>query len=245
MSDVRCKCWDEPGTTDCPVCSQIRPPVESTERLCPHCRGSLERYEDPKAVEIINRLETSLQKEAARVDWLLARQYNHSTRESVDADLIDTTGEVAANAVRIDERLVDRIGVREWGLPSLCMPGKIWRSKSNRTITCMLPHEDPSKVKMETLPLVVIPAGEMSWMPDAWRDALWEYVQAWPSSGHGLGPFLAITEEQRCDFIRNWAKQLVASDNIGCCSIANAIGEFAAYGYELVSDNFRNQKGQP
>lgn len=108
------------------------------------------------------------------------------------------------------------------------MPGKIWRSEKHGTITCMTPHEDASKVKIETLPLVVIPAGEMSWLPDSWRAALWEYVQAWPDSGHSLGPLLAITEEQRCDFIRNWAKKLVEADNIGCCSIANAIGEFAA-----------------
>ncbi len=135
--------------------------------------------------------------------------------------------------VLIEERLVSRIGVREWGLPSLCMPGKMWRSEEKGTITCMLPHEDAGKVKIETLPLVVIPVGQMSQMPNHWRAALWEYVQAWPSSGHGYGPFLAITEEQRCDFIRNWAKKLVESDNIGCCAIANDIGEFAAYGYEL------------
>ena len=139
--------------------------------------------------------------------------------------------------VRIDERLLHRIGVREWGMPSICMPGKMWRSEKHGTISCMTPHEDASKVKIETLPLVVIPAGEMSQMPDSWRAALWEYVQAWPDSGHGYGPFLSITEEQRCDFIRNWAKKLAASDNIGCCSIANAIGEFAAYGYELSENN--------
>ena len=97
-------------------------------------------------------------------------------------------------------------------------------------------------VSIETLPLVVLPAGEMSQMPDSWRAALWEYVQAWPDSGAGYGPFLAITEEQRCDFIRKWAKTLAESDNIGCRSIANSIGEFAAYGYELVSDRLGNHQ---
>lgn len=29
-------------------------------RECPHCHGSLERYEDPKAVEIIGALEKEL-----------------------------------------------------------------------------------------------------------------------------------------------------------------------------------------
>jgi len=90
--------------------------------------------------------------------------------------------------VKMDARLVERIGVREWGMPSLCMPGKIWRSVERGTITCMLPHEDATKVKIETLPLVIIPAGEFSVLPDSWRAALWVYVQAWPLSGHGLGP---------------------------------------------------------
>ena len=149
--------------------------------------------------------------------------------------VVAVDGSVPASAipVRIDERLICRIGIREWGLPSICMPGKMWRSEKHRTISCMTPHEDASKVKIETLPLVVIPAGEMSQMPDVWRAALWEYVQAWPDTGYVYGPFLAITEEQRCDFIRNWAKKLVASDNIGCCATALAIGVFAACGYEL------------
>lgn len=144
--------------------------------------------------------------------------------------------------VRIDERLIHRIGVREWGLPSICMPGKIWRSEDHGTITCMVAHEDPSKVKIETLPLLTIPAGEsMSEMPDHWRAALWEYVQAWPHSGMCYGPFLALSEAQRCDFIRKMAEKLVKSDNIGCRSIANDIGEFAAYGYEL-SENDRAKR---
>lgn len=136
--------------------------------------------------------------------------------------------------VKIEERLVDRIGVREWGMPSICMPGKIWRSEEHGTITCMVPNLDKNLVSLEMRPLVVIKTGELSWMPDHWRAALWEYVQAWPDSGHGYGPFLALTEEERCDFIRKWAEKLVRSDNIGCCPIANAIGEFAAYGYQLV-----------
>lgn len=56
-------------------------------RVCPHCHGSLERYEDPKAVEIIGKLEAELRQETMRVDWLLARQYNHKTRESVDTEI--------------------------------------------------------------------------------------------------------------------------------------------------------------
>lgn len=91
-------------------------------------------------------------------------------------------------------------------------------------------------MKIETLPLVVIPAGEMSQMPDSWRAALWDYAQAWPHSGMCYGPFLALTKAQRCDFVRKMAAELVKSDNIGCCSIADGVGMFAAYGYELSGD---------
>lgn len=139
----------------------------------------------------------------------------------------------APTEVRIDERLIGRISVREFGLPSVCMPGKIWRSEEHGTISCMTPKSE-ARVNIETLPLVVVKAGEKQWMPDVWRASLWEYVQAWPSSGCGYGPFLALTEAQRCDFIRAMAKELVASDNIGCRLIAHGIGEFAAVNFEIV-----------
>lgn len=139
------------------------------------------------------------------------------------------------NHVKIESSLLHRIGVREWGMPSMCIPGKIWRSETHSTITCMVPHEDPTKVKIETLPLVIVEGNwEPSWMPDHWRSALWEYVQAWPYSGCELGPFLAITDEQRCDFIRKMAQELVSSDNIGCRMIAHNIGQFASLDFPLV-----------
>ena len=137
--------------------------------------------------------------------------------------------------VRIDERLLHRIGIREWGLPSLVMPGQIWRSEKESTISCMVDIGD-NKVRTETRKLEVVSAGESQWMPVEWRNALWEYVQAWPHSGCGLGPFLAINNDQRCHFIRKMAAQLVASDDIGCRSIANSVGEFAAWGFELVRE---------
>lgn len=137
--------------------------------------------------------------------------------------------------VKIESSLLHRIGVREWGLPSMCVPGKIWRSEKHKTITCMVPHDSPEKVKIETLPVVIVEGNwEPSWMPDHWRSALWEYVQAWPHSGCGLGPFLAITEAQRCDFIRKIAQELVASNNIGCRLIAHDIGQFASLDFPLV-----------
>lgn len=143
--------------------------------------------------------------------------------------------------VKIDSRLIGRIGVREWGLPSMCIPGKIWRSEKYKTVTCMT-AKGRDRVNIETRPLEIVAAGEKQWMPDSWRAALWEYVQAWPHSGCGYGPWLAITEEQRCDFIRKMAAELVKSDNIGCCSIANSIGEFAAYGYELPDVEVANEQ---
>ncbi len=137
--------------------------------------------------------------------------------------------------VRIDERLLNRFGVREWGLPSLIMPGKIWRSEKDSTISCMIGDGD-DHVRTETRKLEVVPAGESQWMPLEWRNALWEYVQAFPHSGCSLGPFLAITEAQRCHFIRAMAAKLAESDDTGCRSIANDVGEFAAWGYERVEE---------
>jgi len=135
--------------------------------------------------------------------------------------------------VTIDKQLIGRIGVREWGLPSMTVPGNIWRSEKNGTITCITHGTTPGFISFQTRPLVVVEPGELQWMPDSWRAALWEYVQAWPSSGSGYGPFLALTEEQRCDFIRLQAAELVKSDNIGCRHIAHDIGMFAALEYEL------------
>lgn len=139
--------------------------------------------------------------------------------------------------VRIDERLIGRIGVREWGYPTLRIPGQIWRSKEHGTITCLVDAGD-DKLSIQTRALEVVPPGAEQQMPDEWRAALWEYVQAWPSSGSGYGPFLAITEAERCDFIRARARELVESDNIGCRLIAHDIGEIASIDYEVPSDGF-------
>ena len=136
-------------------------------------------------------------------------------------------------SVKIEQRLLKRIGVREWGLPTLVMPGKIWRSENCGTVSCMLAN-GPNMVRTETLPIEVIRVGELSVMPLAWREAIWEYVQAWPSSGCGLGPFLAISEEERCSFVRMLGEKLVSADDIAALSIAHDIGQFASYEYETV-----------
>ena len=90
---LRCK-HDYGPPEMCPFCkaeSEPSPGLQKSnsdgDRVCPHCRGSLARYEDPVAVEIIHNLESELRRESMRVDWLLARQYNHNTRKSVDAEI--------------------------------------------------------------------------------------------------------------------------------------------------------------
>lgn len=161
--------------------------------------------------------------------------------ETTPAPSTETSCSPDLEPVKIEKRLIHRIGVREWGMPSICIPGKIWRSEEKATISCMVPHEDPTRVKIETRPLTILTDGfKMSWMPDHWRTALWEYCQAWPSSGMEYGPFLALTEQQRCDFIRERAKMLVESDNIGCRLIAHDIGQFAAVDYQIVEPDSEN-----
>lgn len=136
--------------------------------------------------------------------------------------------------VSIDERLVERIGVREWGLPTMVMPGQVWRSENHQTMSCMVACEDSAMVRVETRPLVVLPAGELSWLPGHWRSAMWEYVQAWPHSGCGLGPLLAISREQRHALLRRLASDLLATDEIGSMGIANSLGLLAAVDFELL-----------
>lgn len=134
--------------------------------------------------------------------------------------------------VQIEERLIERIGIREWGLPTLVVPGQIWRSEKNQTITCMVASPEPGRVALETLPLEIIGIGELSIMPDHWRDALWIYVQACPHSGSGLAPFIRITETERNSLIRKMAEGL--KDDIGCRHIAKCMGELASVEFETV-----------
>jgi hypothetical protein len=149
-------------------------------------------------------------------------------------DLLSTSRE----PVRIEERLVNRIGVREWGLPTLVIPGQIWRSETHGTITCMLPHPtEANSVSIETRSLEVIPVDDMSWMPDAWRAALWSYVQEWWTSGCHLGPFLAISDAERAKFLRKLCMKLADSDHIGALHVAHAIGQFAALDFQRPTAN--------
>lgn len=131
--------------------------------------------------------------------------------------------------VQIESRLIDRIGVREWGLPTLSIPGQIWRSEERGTISCMLPHPtDETLVRIDTRELEVIEVGEFSWMPDEWRSALWSYVQNWWTSGCHLGPFLAISDDERGAFLQMLAQKLADSDSITRRHIAHSMGQFAA-----------------
>lgn len=75
-----------------------------------------------------------------------------------EADEFEGMLPTSLEPVRIEERLVNRIGVREWGVPTLVIPGQIWRSEKHGTITCVLPHPtDPKHVSIETRSLEVIP----------------------------------------------------------------------------------------
>lgn len=145
-----------------------------------------------------------------------------------------TTLDEQLPTVRIDERMLYHINVRDHGLPSMIMPGKMWRSANGETITCMVPYEKGgARVACETRKLEVVKAGERQVLPDTWRASLWLYVQAWPMSGCCYGPLLKITEAERCAFIRKLAQEIVGSDDIGCQMIAHNIGLFAAANYPL------------
>jgi len=135
--------------------------------------------------------------------------------------------------VRIDWRLVERIGVREWGLPTLRMPGKVWRSREHHTLSCMLPN-GREKLKIETRPYAAVmpEKGDRLWMPMTWRRAMWQYVKAHPFSGSQLGPFLSVDDAKRNALLRKLGEQLAKADDIGARSIAHHIGEIAAYACE-------------
>ena len=142
----------------------------------------------------------------------------------------------SSRSVIIDKRLMRRIGVREWGLPTLRIPGQIWRSETHATISCMVESDKAGHVKIETLYLRTGMTGQFSEMPLTWRKALWEYTQAYPASGCCYGPFLAITEQERNDFILTLGKKLMDSGHIGRRMIAHDIGQFASVDFEVYSD---------
>ncbi len=136
------------------------------------------------------------------------------------------------SAVSIERRLLDRIDVREWGLPTLLVPGKIWRSEVHKTISCMVP-EGADHARIETRQMHIVEDGVPSDLPDHWRDAMWEYVQAYPSCGCALGPFLRISEECRSEFVKQIAHRLMACHNaVSCLLLARDIGLLAAIEFE-------------
>lgn len=133
--------------------------------------------------------------------------------------------------VKIEQRLLNRIGKREWGLPTLRVPGQIWWSEATNMIYCMTEASE-TRVSVESLSLQIVGVGEPTEMPSRWREALWSYCQAWPTSGCKYGPFLAIDDATRNRFLRQLGEKLVRSDEVGCQSIAHMIGEFSSYEYE-------------
>jgi hypothetical protein len=54
MSDERCKCWDEPGTLDCPVCSTLKAPGELAAPAgltVPFNEAKLDQLEKPTLID--------------------------------------------------------------------------------------------------------------------------------------------------------------------------------------------------
>jgi len=138
-------------------------------------------------------------------------------------------GMVDKEPVFICDRLIHRISKRDWGLPTLRVPGKIWRNSESTLITCMLSDAtDAEKVRIETRPLQSVYDDMKQSMPDEWRAAIWEYVQAWPASGCKLGPLLKITDKERNDFLRKLIATCVGADDIGLRLAAHNVGLFAS-----------------
>lgn len=131
-------------------------------------------------------------------------------------------------SIRLREELLHRIGVREWGQPTLVMPGKISRSRERRTVTCSLPSGH-KRVRWDTRSVEIVGRAEEEWMPVTWRDAIWTYCKAWPHSAWKLVPFLRAPEKERHALLRRLLENAAAADHIGIMSSGRVAGAFAAH----------------
>lgn len=84
--------------------------------------------------------------------------------------------------VRLLSATVDRLSVREWGLPTGLFVGKLWRSERHRTVTIILPGPDPERVTFSTRRVERVDRPEDQWLPRAWIDAARVYRREWPAS---------------------------------------------------------------
>ena len=74
--------------------------------------------------------------------------------------------------VKLTSRNLHRLNVREWGLPTGCYIGRMWRSEQARTATCLLPIPgDPAHLRTETRAVLIVDHHEEQWMPATWKAA--------------------------------------------------------------------------
>ena len=109
---------------------------------------------------------------------------------------------MSKRAVRLGQRLLDRIGVREWGYPSLVTPGQIWRSREAQTVTCIV-ASGKEAVEIDCRPLTIVEPGDSQWIPKLWRSSIWRYVKAYPASGAGLTALVWPADDERAKLLRS------------------------------------------
>ncbi len=92
-----------------------------------------------------------------------------------------------SRAVRLTSYNLRKISVREWGIPTFCGAGKMWRSERHRTITCLLPlPDDPKSLRVEVRHLLIVDHAGDQWIPATWLKAAAVYAKAWPGSAPRL-----------------------------------------------------------
>lgn len=89
--------------------------------------------------------------------------------------------------ILLTEYNMHKLNVREWGIPSFCGPGRMWRSEAHHTVTCLLPlRGDPAHLRAETRRLLIVDRAAEQWIPATWRQAVAVYAKEWPASSPKL-----------------------------------------------------------
>jgi len=86
--------------------------------------------------------------------------------------------------VRLVQHNVNRLSIREWGLPTGGFIGTSWRSEHRRTISVIVLRGD--KAFVEARPLEFVFNTDEQWMPKSWALAMNEYAEQWPDSAPRL-----------------------------------------------------------
>ena len=85
--------------------------------------------------------------------------------------------------IRLTTRNLHQLGVREWGLPTGCYIGKMWRSERHRVAVCLLPiPKDTSRLSGESRRIYIVEHADEQWIPVTWRRAIATYKRQWPDS---------------------------------------------------------------